>query len=200
MTISHLRFGPRLIRSTYLVGEANFVGCHQPQFLERFDVLEKIATGGKLLLNTPHGPAEVWEHLPDTMQRELIDKRVRLYVIDASRVARECGMGGRINTVMQVCFFSASGVLPRDEAIAAIKNSIRKTYGKKGEEIVQMNLSAVDKTLAHLGEVKIPSEPCRSRREEAHFQIRNPKSKIRNGQSLLTSAATKFERVTLPKL
>ena len=155
-TTSHLRFGPRPIHSTYLVSQANFIGCHQPMFLQQFNVTEKLAPGGTLLLNSPLPEDDVWNHLPETTQRDLIEKRARLYVIDAARVARECGMGGRINTVMQVCFFSVSGVLAHDEAIAAIKNSIGKTYGKKGEEIVRMNLAAVDSALAHLCEIKIP--------------------------------------------
>ncbi len=199
MTISHLRFGPRRIRSTYPVGEANFVGCHQPQFLERLDVMEKIRPQGVLLLNTPHHPTEAFEHLPETVQRELVRKRVRLYVIDASRVARECGMAGRINTVMQVCFFSASGVLPREEAMAAIKDSIRKTYGKKGEEIVQMNLRAVDETLAHLHEVKCPAE-WRQNPHEAPSELRTPHSAPRTGASLAPSIATQFERKVLVPL
>jgi pyruvate-ferredoxin/flavodoxin oxidoreductase len=156
VTVSHLRFGPQPIRAPFLISQAHFVGCHQPMFLERFDVAEKLLPGGVLLLNSPRGPDEVWGTLPEETQRSLVEKHARLFVVDASRVARECGMGGRINTVMQVCFFSVSGVLPHDEAVAAIKNSIRKTYGKKGEEIVQMNLAAMDNTLAHLHEVKIP--------------------------------------------
>ena len=156
ITVSHLRFGARPIRSTYLISEANFIGCHQPLFLERMDVAEKLATGGVLLLNTPHAADEVWNFLPEPTQRHLIERKARLLVIDAGRVARDSGMGGRVNTVMQVCFFSTSGVLPREEALNAIKNSIRKTYGKKGEEVVRMNLAAVDNALAHLHEVTIP--------------------------------------------
>jgi pyruvate-ferredoxin/flavodoxin oxidoreductase len=163
VTTSHLRFGPRPIRSTYLIHEANFVGCHQPVFLERYDLAAALAPGGTFLLNSPYGPEAVWDQLPEAMQRQLVEKRARLYVIDATKVARECGMGGRINTIMQVCFFSTSGVLPASEAIAAIKESIRRTYGKKGEEIVQMNLAAVDKTLAHLHEVKLPAGNGRGR-------------------------------------
>ncbi len=155
-TISHLRFGPRPIRSPYLISKAQFVGCHQPRFLERIDVLEPILPGGTFLLNTPFGPEDVWEHLPEQVQRKIIDRDVRLYVIDAHKVARACGMGGRINTVMQACFFSISGVLPHDEAIAAVKAAIRKTHGRKGEEIVKMNLDAVDQTVAQLFEVKVP--------------------------------------------
>ena len=156
VTVSHLRFGPKLIRAPYLIAQAHFVGCHQSLFLERFDVAEKLLPDGVLLVNSSHGPDTVWETLPEDTQRSLIEKRARLFVIDAGRVARECGMAGRINTVMQVCFFSVSGVLPHDQAIAAIKDSVRKTYGRKGEEIVQMNLAAVDNTLAHLYEAKIP--------------------------------------------
>ncbi|MFQ6113720.1 MAG: pyruvate:ferredoxin (flavodoxin) oxidoreductase, partial [bacterium] len=156
VTVSHLRFGPKPIRSTYLVSKANFVGCHQPIFLERYDMLKNIVPGGTFLLNSPYGPEEVWEHLPRPFQEHIVNKKLKFYVIDATKVARESGMGGRINIVMQVCFFAVSGVLPKDEAIAAIKNSIRETYGKKGEEIVQMNLKAVDRTLSHLYEVKVP--------------------------------------------
>jgi pyruvate-ferredoxin/flavodoxin oxidoreductase len=156
VTVSHLRFGPRPIRASYLINEAQFVGCHQTLFLERFEVLEHIAPGGVFLLNTPFGPDKAWDHLPEATQRRAIDQHIRIFVIDANKVARECGMGRRINTVMQTCFFSISGVLPHEEAIEAIKNSIRSTYGKKGEEIVQMNLNAVDNTLAHLFEVEVP--------------------------------------------
>ena len=156
VTVSHLRFGPRPIRSTYLISQAQFVGCHQPSFLERYDVLDRAAPGATFLLNTPFRADRVWERLPGRVQRAIHDKALRFFVIDASAVARACGMGGRINTVMQVCFFSVSGVLPHDEAIAAIQDSIRKTYGRKGTQIVQMNLDAVEQTLAHLHEVEIP--------------------------------------------
>jgi pyruvate-ferredoxin/flavodoxin oxidoreductase len=156
MTISHLRFGPRPIRSTYLITSANFIGCHQPVLLETYDVLKDLAPGGTFLLNSPFGPERVWEHLPENAQRRLIDQRARVFVIDANKVARDSGMGGRINTVMQTCFFALSGVLPAKDAIEAIKNSIRKAYAKKGDEIVEMNLRAVDETLAHLYEVKVP--------------------------------------------
>ena len=156
ITVSHLRFGPAPIRSSYLVSEADFIGCHQPLFLERVDVAGPLAPGGTFLLNTAWGADEAWDRLPASTRAQLVEKRARYYVIDAHKVARACGMGGRINTVMQVCFFSVSGVLPHDEAIGAIKDSIRKTYGKKGEEIVQMNLKAVDSTLEHLHEVRVP--------------------------------------------
>ncbi|HKI70282.1 MAG TPA: pyruvate:ferredoxin (flavodoxin) oxidoreductase, partial [Verrucomicrobiae bacterium] len=155
MTVSHLRFGPEPIRSTYLISQANFVACHQPAFLERYDMVRSLVSGGTFLLNTPFPPEEVWSKLPTPVQEALLRKRARFFVIDATKVARESGMGGRINTIMQVCFFALSGVLPKEDAISAINNSIRKTYGKKGEEIVQMNLRAVDNTLAHLHEVSL---------------------------------------------
>jgi len=156
VTVSHLRFGPQPIRSTYLVTRANFVGCHQWVFLERYDLLKDIVPGGTFLLNCAYGPDDVWAHLPRPVQEQIIAKHLKVHVIDAYKVARESGMGGRINTVMQVCFFAISGVLPRDEAIAAIKKSIEKSYGNKGDEIVQMNFAAVDHTLAHLCEVAVP--------------------------------------------
>jgi pyruvate-ferredoxin/flavodoxin oxidoreductase len=156
MTISHLRFGLRPIRSTYLITSANFIGCHQPVLLESYDVLKDLGAGATFLLNSPFGSERVWEHLPENAQRRLIDQRAKVFVIDANKVARDSGMGGRINTIMQTCFFALSGVLPAKDAIEAIKNSIRKTYAKKGEEIVEMNLRAVDETLAHLYEVNVP--------------------------------------------
>jgi len=157
MTVSHLRFGPEPIRSTYLVNQANFIACHQPIFLERYDMLRDIVTGGVFLLNTPFSKDEIWAHLPVRMQHQIITKKVKCYVIDAVKVAQDCGMGGRINTVMQTCFFAISGVLPKDEAIEQIKYSIKKTYGKKGDEIVQMNIKAVDNTLANMFEVAVPA-------------------------------------------
>ncbi|HEV2328912.1 MAG TPA: pyruvate:ferredoxin (flavodoxin) oxidoreductase [Verrucomicrobiae bacterium] len=155
MTVSHLRFGPRPIRSSYLISDANFVACHQSVFLGRYDMLRSLAPGGTFLLNTPYSPKEIWTTLPTPVQESLLAKKARFFVIDATQVARSSGMGGRINTIMQVCFFALSGVLPKNEAIDAIKNSIKKTYGKKGEEIVQMNLKAVDNTLEHLYEVPL---------------------------------------------
>ena len=155
MTVSHLRFGPQPIRSTYLITSANFIACHQPAFLERYEMLRHLVNGGTFLLNTPYAKDEIWSRLPTPVQESLLAKKARFYVIDATKVARESGMGGRINTIMQVCFFALSGVLPKDEAIAAIKYSIKKTYGKKGEEVVNMNLQAVDNTLTHLHEVPL---------------------------------------------
>jgi pyruvate-ferredoxin/flavodoxin oxidoreductase len=157
ITISHLRFGPRPIRAPYLISLANFIACHQFGFLEKYDVLKEAVTGATFLLNSIYGPEKVWDQLPRPVQEQIIRKHIRVYVIDADDVARKAGMGGRINTVMQTSFFAISGVLPREEAIAAIKHSIEKTYGKKGEAIVRKNFEAVDMTLAHLYEVKIPA-------------------------------------------
>ncbi len=157
VTISHLRFGPKAIHSTYLISKANFIACHQFSFLERLDVLKAAEPGATFLLNSPYDPDEVWDKLPKITQRQIIDKNLRLFVIDAVKVAKEAGMGGRINTVMQTCFFAISGVLPRDEAIAAIKHAIEKTYGRRGEAVVKKNFAAVDASLDHLHEVKIPA-------------------------------------------
>ncbi len=156
MTVSHLRFGPQPIHSSYLVSKANFIACHQWIFLERYDMLSALVEGGVFLLNSPFGKDEVWDHLPREVQQQLIAKKAKFYVIDAYQVARDTGMGSRMNTIMQVCFFAISKVLPRDEAIEAIRESIRHTYGSKGEEVVKKNMAAVDETLAHLFEVKIP--------------------------------------------
>src|SRR5690606_14181787 len=131
--ISHLRFGARPIRAPYLIETANFVACHQASFLNRIDVLRLAAPGATFLLNTPHG-VDTWDHLPRSVQAQLVNKRLRFFVIDASKVARDAGLGGRINTVLQVCFFAISGVLPRDEAIARIKRSIEDSYGDKGTD------------------------------------------------------------------
>ena len=156
LTTSHLRFGPEPIRSTYLISRANFIACHQFEFLEKTDVLAAAEPGAVFLLNSPYGPGEVWQHLPKTIQKTILSKKLRLYVIDGYTVARENGMGNRINTVMQTCFFAISGVLPREEAIAQIKKAIKKTYGKRGDAVVQQNYAAVDAALAHLHEVKAP--------------------------------------------
>jgi pyruvate-ferredoxin/flavodoxin oxidoreductase len=156
-TVSHLRFGPVPIRSAYLIRSANFVACHQFHFLERMEILESARTGGVFLLNAPYEPDKLWDQLPREVQDQIISKRLRFFAIDALKVAKETGMGGRINTIMQTCFFAISGVLPRDEAIAQIKRSIEKTYLKKGEEVVRRNFAAVDHTLAHLFEISVPA-------------------------------------------
>ena len=158
MTVSHLRFGPKPIHSTYLVSKANFVACHQWIFLERYDMLSALVPGGTFLVNSPFGPDEVWDQLPRVVQEQLVAKKAKLHVIDAYSVAWDTGMGSRMNTILQVCFFAISKVLPRDEAVEAIRKSIRDTYGRKGEEIVQKNMKAVDETLAHLFEVKVPEK------------------------------------------
>jgi len=159
VTISHLRFGPHEIHAPYQIGnrQANFVACHQFTFLERFDVLKYAAPRGVFLLDSIYGPEDVWGHLPHEVQQEMIEKQLRFYVIDAHSVASKTGMGARINTVMQTCFFAISGVLPREQAIAQIKHSIQKTYGKRGEAVVKKNFLAVDETLAHLCEVQVPT-------------------------------------------
>ena len=150
MTISHLRFGPGPIRSSYLIKQASFVGIHQFQFVEKLDVLELAAPGAVVLLNAPYPKDQVWQHLPKEMQQTITEKQLKLYVIDAYQVAREAGMGGRINAIMQTCFFAISGILPREEAIDKIKRAIEKTYGKKGAEVVRRNFAAVDAALANL--------------------------------------------------
>jgi pyruvate-ferredoxin/flavodoxin oxidoreductase len=155
-TVSHLRFGPHPIRSAYLIQAADFIGCHQFNFIYNMDVLANAAQGATVLLNSPYGPDEVWDHLPQLAQERIVERNLELYVIDGNRVARETGMGARTNTIMQTCFFAISGVLPRDEAIQKIKKSIEKTYGKKGEGVVRKNFEAVDHTLAHLHEATIP--------------------------------------------
>src|SRR5271157_5608518 len=158
MTVSHLRFGPQPIRSSYLISKANFVACHQWIFLERYDMLSPLVPGGVFLLNSPFNKDEVWDHLPREVQKQLIAKKARFFIIDAYQVARDTGMGSRMNTILQTCFFAISRILPREEAIEAIRQSIRDTYGRKGDEIVQQNMHAVDETLAHLFEVSVPGK------------------------------------------
>ena len=162
-TTSHLRFGPKPIRSTYLVQRARFIACHQFQFVERIDMLDQATAGAVFLLNSPFAPDDVWNELPRTMQEELIRKHIRLFVIDADRVAIDAGMPGRINTIMQTCFFAISGVLPRDEAIARIKDAIEKTYARKGKELVEANFAGVDRTLENLHEVVLPAAATSTR-------------------------------------
>jgi len=158
ITISHLRFGPQPIRAPYLIENANFVACHQFSFLERFDMLKYATPKAVFLLNSFVGPDEVWDLLPRQVQETIIEKELRFYVIDGYDVAEESGMGRRINTIMQTCFFAISGVLPREQAIEAIKDAIQKTYGKRGEAVVKRNFEAVDKTLANLFEVEVPAK------------------------------------------
>ena len=155
MTTSHLRFGPNPIRSSYLITRASFVACHNFSFLEKMDVLEAAMPGAVFLLNSPYPAAEVWDHLPKSTQEEMLRKKIEFYVIDGYKVAREAGMGSRINTIMQTCFFAISGVLKREDAIAQIKKAIQKTYGKRGEAVVAKNFAAVDAALAHLEKVEL---------------------------------------------
>ncbi len=173
-TISHLRFGPEPIRSPYLIQKADFVGVHQFGFLERYNTLDLAAEGATLLLNSPVPVDKVWAALPISVQEQIIEKRLRVYVIDAYAVARENRLGGRINTIMQTCFFALSGVLPRDEAIDKIKTAIRKTYGKRGEVIVNMNNAAVDAALSHMHELDVPSTVVGDRKMRPPVSHRAP--------------------------
>ncbi len=165
ITISHLRFGPQPIKSAYLIKRANFVACHQWQFLDRYDVLQYATDNAVLLVNSVFPPDEVFSHFNLDVQEQVLSKKLRVYAIDAYHVAKAAGMGGRINTVMQTCFFALSGVLPREEAIEQIKKAIKKTYAKKGEAVVKKNFEAVDQTLASLHEIKIPAAVNSSRRK-----------------------------------
>lgn len=157
-TVSHLRFGPNPIRSTYLIHKANFVAVHQFGFFQQYDVLEPAMEGATLLINAPYEPDEVWDHLPRAVQQQIIDKKLKVYTIDAYDVASDLGLGVRINTIMQTCFFAISGVLPQEEAIEKIKDAIQKTYGKRGEVVVRKNFAAVDAAVAHMHELEVPSQ------------------------------------------
>jgi len=174
LTISHLRFGPTPIHSTYLVNRANFVACHQFSFLERYDVLKTAQPGAVFLLNSPYSAEEVWDHLPYSIQQTIIEKKLRLFVIDAFKIAKEVGLGGRINTIMQVCFFSLSNIIPIKQATKAIKNFIEKTYGQKGEKIVNTNFAGVDNALANLHEVKVPDKATRKLSERSSIPVEAP--------------------------
>ena len=154
-TISHLRFGPNPIHSTYFIHSANFIALHQPSLLNILDFLKNAADGATFLMNTPVEPAKVWDSLPARMQQQILDKHIKMYCINAFKVAKATGMGGRINMIMQTCFFKLSGVIPAEEAIGYIKEAIKKTYGKKGEEVVAKNIAAVDATLENLHEVPL---------------------------------------------
>lgn len=162
VTVSHLRFGPRPIRQTCEISSANFVACHQFSFLEKYDMLANAGRGATFLLNSIYGPNEVWDHLPKSVQQQIIDKKIKFYVIDAYEVANKTGMGVRINTIMQTCFFAISGVLPRNEAIDAIKAAIKKTYGKRGEAVVRQNFNAVDQAISNLYQVEVPAKATSS--------------------------------------
>jgi len=157
-TVSHLRFGPKPIRAPYLISKADFIACHQFNFTEKVEMLDFASEGATFLLNSPYGKDEVWDKLPGQVQKSIIKKKLKVYVIDATSVARETGMTGRINTIMQTCYFALSGVLPKDEAIKQIKRAIEKTYFKKGQKVIDQNFTAVDATLAHLYEVDYPKK------------------------------------------
>jgi pyruvate-ferredoxin/flavodoxin oxidoreductase len=167
MTISHLRFGKHPIRSPYLIRKANFIACHQFEFLDRMDILETAAPGAVFLLNAPLDKEKLWDHLPLEIQQTVIDKQIRVFAIDANTVARNTGMGRRINTIMQTAFFAISGVLEREAAISAIKKAIKKTYEKRGEEVVRRNYDAVDQTLANLHEIPVPAQATSSIRQQS---------------------------------
>ncbi len=158
ITVSHLRLGPRPIHSTYLIERANFVACHQFQFLRQMDVLGVAEPGATFLLNSPYGPDEIWDKIPREVQQTLIDKKIRFFIVDGIEVARKAGLGLRINTVMQTCFFALAEILPRDEAIAQIKSFIEKTYSKRGQSVLESNYSAVDAALDAMVEVQVPQE------------------------------------------
>ena len=162
-TVSHLRFGPQPIQAPYLVKLAGFIGCHHMSIAERVDVLEFARDGAVLLLNSPFAPEQVWDSLPAPLQQGILDKHIKLYSVDATTVAREAGLPGRTNTVLQTCFFAISGVLPKEEAISKVKASIRKTYGRRGEEIVRRNEDAVDAAVSAMHEVPVPDSVTSSR-------------------------------------
>ncbi len=172
VTVSHLRFGPDKIRSSYLIGDndADFIGCHQPIFLQRYNMLDKAANKAVFLLNSSLATNQIWDSLPAKMQQQCIDKQIRFYIIDAYAVAAQAGMGKRINTIMQTCFFAISGILPQQEAIQSIKDAVEKTYGNKGKRIVEMNHKAIDKTLDELQQLEIPAQA------NSPFEINSPVS------------------------
>ncbi len=162
-TISHLRFGPNPVYSSYLINTADFIACHQFNFIEKYDILSHIKKGGTFLLNSPYPKDEIWDQLPSIMQQEIIDNELNFYVIDATKVAHEAKLGKRTNTVLQTCFFAISGILPKEEAIEKIKNAIVKTYSHKGEKVVKMNFKAVDTALKHLQKVEYPQKTTNTR-------------------------------------
>ncbi len=174
MTVSHLRFGKDPIRSPYLIRRANFIACHQFEFLDRMDILECAASGAVFLLNASLSREQVWDHLPLEIQQVIIDRKIRVFAIDANKVAQKTGMGRRINTIMQTAFFAISGVLPRDVAIEAIKKAIKKTYAKRGEEVVRRNFEAVDQTLANLHEIPVPVNATSTQHQGSFIQENMP--------------------------
>ena len=158
MTVSHLRFGKKPIRKPYLIDQANFIACHNPSFLEKYDMLSAARKGGTFLLTTFHTADKVWDTLPQEVQKQIIDKKLKFYVIDAISLAQELGLGARINVIMQTAFFKISNIIPLEAAVEAIKDAIKKTYGKKGEKVVEMNNAAVDGAINRMHEVKVPAK------------------------------------------
>ncbi len=179
VTVSHLRFSPRPIHSSYLIDRANFIACHQFNFVDRIDMLSVAEPQATFLLNSAHGPDEVWDHLPRDVQEQIIEKQLKVYVVNALEVARAAGMGSRINTIMQTCFFALSGVLPREEAIGHIKQAIEKTYGKRGQTIIDRNFAAVDQALEGLHQVTVPAEATS---ETAATHDRQPGRRLRGAR------------------
>ena len=177
VTLSHLRFGPERIRAPYLIefGDANFVACHQFSFLEWLDMLKYAKEGAVFLLNSVYDKDEVWDHLPFEVQQDIITKKLKFYIVNGNDVASKTGMGGRVNTIMQTAFFAISGVLQKDEAIAQIKKSIKKTYGKRGEAVVKQNFDAVDQTLANLFEIKVPEKATSKIKRRPPVPVEAPK-------------------------
>jgi pyruvate-ferredoxin/flavodoxin oxidoreductase len=198
VTVSHLRFGPRPIHSTYLISRASFVACHQFPFLERQDVLSVAEPGATFLLNSHYKADEIWDHLPPCVQEQLIAKKLRFFVIDGYRVAREAGMGERINTIMQTCFFAISGVLPREQATEAIKHAIAKTYGKRGEAVVRKNYQAVDAALSHLEEVNVPDRVSARRDQRVPILVDAPEFVQRVTAQLIAGQGDSLSVSALP--
>jgi pyruvate-ferredoxin/flavodoxin oxidoreductase len=179
LTTSHLRFSNKPIQSTYLINSANFIACHHFHFLEQYDILKDAAQGATFLLNSPYDKEETWNRLPENVQKEMIEKEIKFYIINASKVAREAGMGSRINSILQTCFFAISNIMPKDEAIDYIKKSIKKTYGRKGDAVVQKNFDAVDKTLENLLEVDY-SNYKQGNKEMEHLPVDNASDFVKN--------------------
>ena len=187
-TVSHLRFGPRPIHQTCQITSASFIGCHQFVYLEKLDVLGPAVKGGTFLLNTPYDPNETWDKMPRHIQQQIIDKKLKFYAINAYDVADKAGMSGRINTIMQTCFFALSGVLPRDEAIAEIKKAIHKRFIRKGQAVVDANYAAVDNALANLVEIKVPAE--------ATSTVAVPPIMVEGGPEFVYEVAAKIATLT----
>ena len=160
VTVSHLRFGPKSIHSTYLCTKADFIACHNFTFLEKVDMLKAAKPGATFLLTSPYAPSEVWQHIPDEVAQTIIDKKLSLYVVDAAKLAAELGLGGRINTIMQTCFFYLSGILPQAEAVESLKKAAKKAYGKKGDAVVKSNWDAIDAAVASLNKIEVPAKPA----------------------------------------